>query len=281
MDPLVRLAELRRRQGRAREVEELLARATSHRFHPLVEGLLALDHGDAATAVDGAARFLRRVGEVDRFERVEGLELMVRAAIAGGHSAAAGEAAEELGAIAAATPTAPLRAAALLAEGRVAAARSQAEAAPLLEDAADLFDAAGACYYAALARLELATALRSAGRTSPALTAAARGRDILRELGARLPEERVGELSPRETEILRLVAGGHSNGDIAHELVLSVRTVERHVANAYAKIGASGRTARAIATAWAHGHGITSAGRQIGYRHRCVAARMRLALTSP
>jgi DNA-binding NarL/FixJ family response regulator len=56
--------------------------------------------------------------------------------------------------------------------------------------------------------------------------------------------------------VLRLVARGLSNDDIARELVLSVRTVERHVANSYAKIGASGRTARAIATAWAHGHNI-------------------------
>jgi DNA-binding NarL/FixJ family response regulator len=57
--------------------------------------------------------------------------------------------------------------------------------------------------------------------------------------------------------VLRLVARGLGNADIARELVLSVRTVERHVANVYLKIGASGRTARAVATAWAHAHGIT------------------------
>ena len=234
---------------------KLLARVTSHRFHPLVEGLLALDGGDVETALEAAARFLRRIGEADRFERVTGLELLVRAAVAGGDARAAGAAAGELGAIAAATPTAPLRAAALLASGRVAAARGEA-CAGLLEDAADLFDAAGARYDAALARLELATALRAAGRVSPAFRAEAWARDVLRELGARMPEQRVGELSPRETEVLQLVARGLSNEDIARELVLSVRTVERHVANIYAKIGASGRTARAVATAWAHGHNI-------------------------
>jgi non-specific serine/threonine protein kinase len=48
-------------------------------------------------------------------------------------------------------------------------------------------------------------------------------------------------LSPRETEILLLLAGGASNKEIALRLHLSVRTAERHLANAYAKIGARGR----------------------------------------
>src|SRR5262249_24412282 len=53
---------------------------------------------------------------------------------------------------------------------------------------------------------------------------------------------------PRELEVLRLVAAGHSNREIADELVLSVRTVERHINNLYAKIGARGK---ADATAYA------------------------------
>jgi DNA-binding NarL/FixJ family response regulator len=182
---------------------------------------------------------------------------MVRAAVAGGDKASARRAAEEIAAIAAACPNAPLRAAALLAEGRVATAAGEATACPLLEDAADLFEGSGARYDAALARLELASLLRVAGRDGPAAKAEARARKELEELGARMPEARVGGLSAREAEVLRLVARGLSNDDIARELVLSVRTVERHVANLYAKIGASGRTGRAIATAWAHAHGIT------------------------
>ncbi len=258
VDPLARLAELRRRQGRTAEAEELLARVESHRFHALLVGLLALDRGDAETALDAVARLLRRVGEADRFERVAGLDLMVRAAVAGDDAASAREAADEIAAIAAACPNAPLRAAALLAEGRVAAAAAEAATAyPLLEDAGDLFDAAGARYDAALARLELASVLRVLGRDGPAARAEARAGKALEELGARAPAARVGGLSAREAEVLRLVARGLSNADIARELVLSVRTVERHVANVYLKIGASGRTARAVATAWAHAHGIT------------------------
>ncbi len=258
VDPLARLAELRRRQGRTREAEALLARVESHRFHALLVGLLALDRGDAATACEAAARFLRRVGEADRFERVAGLDLMVRAAVAAGDEAAARAAAAEIAAIAAACPTAPLRAAALLADGRVAVATAESAAAcPLLEDAGDLFDTAGARYDAALARLELASALRALGRDGPAAAAAARADRVLEALGARRADARAGGLSAREAEVLRLVAGGASNADIARQLVLSVRTVERHVANVYLKIGASGRTARAVATAWAHTHGVT------------------------
>ena len=257
-DPLVRLAELRRRQGRTGEAEELLARAASQHLHALVDGLLALDRGDAEAALDAAARFLRRIGTSDRYERVAGLELMVRAGVARGDMEAARRAAEEIRAIAAATPNAPLRAATLLADGRIAAGAGEAASAgALIEDGADLLENVGARYEAALARLDLAAALRMAGRDEPAGRADSRARQGLEELGAPAPQQLVGGLSPRETEVLRLVACGLSNEDIARQLVLSVRTVERHVANVYAKIGASGRTARAIATAWAHSHGLT------------------------
>ncbi len=49
-------------------------------------------------------------------------------------------------------------------------------------------------------------------------------------------------LTPRETEILRLLAHGRSNQQIADELVLSVRTVERHIGNIYGKLGVGNRT---------------------------------------
>jgi pimeloyl-ACP methyl ester carboxylesterase/DNA-binding CsgD family transcriptional regulator len=60
-------------------------------------------------------------------------------------------------------------------------------------------------------------------------------------------------LSPRETEVLRLIAAGRSNQQIADALVLSLRTVERHITNLYGKIGAHGK---ADATAYALRHGV-------------------------
>ena len=61
-------------------------------------------------------------------------------------------------------------------------------------------------------------------------------------------------LTAREAEVLRLVAAGFTNKEIAAQLVVSVPTVERHVANIYAKIGAS-RRYEAVAFALNHGFG--------------------------
>ena len=52
-------------------------------------------------------------------------------------------------------------------------------------------------------------------------------------------------LSRRETDVLRLVASGHSNREIASSLVLSEHTVHRHVANILRKLGQSSRAAAA------------------------------------
>ena len=72
----------------------------------------------------------------------------------------------------------------------------------------------------------------------------------------KVAEATSGVLTPREHEVLSLLASGKSNRQIASQLVLSTRTVERHVDHIYQKIGASGRVARAIATAYAFTHGI-------------------------
>jgi DNA-binding CsgD family transcriptional regulator len=61
-------------------------------------------------------------------------------------------------------------------------------------------------------------------------------------------------LTDRETEVLRLIARGRSSKEIGEELVLSVRTVERHIANIYLKTETHGRVE---AAAYAHAHGLT------------------------
>ena len=61
--------------------------------------------------------------------------------------------------------------------------------------------------------------------------------------------EDLEDLSAREREVLELVAGGLSNEEIGERLYLSVRTVERHLSNVYAKLRISGKAARAAAAA--------------------------------
>lgn len=258
-DAIVRLAELRRREGRLDEAAELLAACPAHRLHALHAGLLALDRGDSAHALECARRYLRRVGTGDRFERVAGLELLVNAAVRGRGRDEAAAAAAEIRSIADMAGTRPLRASALLAEARVSAATGDhLLARGRFEDAAAAFDAAGSPYEAAQAVHELAAALRVSGAGPAADAAESQARAALEALGVASgsPDDARGILSRREREVLTLIAAGRSNEQIAEELVLSVRTVERHVANTYRKLGLSGRTARAAATSWAYAHGI-------------------------
>ena len=77
--------------------------------------------------------------------------------------------------------------------------------------------------------------------------------DLVR-LDALQPGSRVSDahgLTRRELEVLRMIAEGRTNKAIASELVLSVRTVDRHAGNIFAKLGVS---SRAAATAYAHQH---------------------------
>lgn len=63
------------------------------------------------------------------------------------------------------------------------------------------------------------------------------------------PPTELPELSSRERELMALVVAGNSNEQIAERLVISVRTVERHLSNVYAKLGVSGKAGRAAAAA--------------------------------
>jgi DNA-binding NarL/FixJ family response regulator len=124
------------------------------------------------------------------------------------------------------------------------------------------FEAFGEGYEAARGRLRLAVALRAAGRVDQSQREAALARAVAERLGAApllaaLAEldqggsrgaTASGELTPREREILALVAVGRTNGEVAKQLFISTKTVSVHVSNILAKLGASGRTeAAAIA----------------------------------
>ena len=114
--------------------------------------------------------------------------------------------------------------------------------APRLDQAATNFEACGALLRAAEAASDAAIAYNRGGRESSARAAAARSRMLANRCANprtpsldRLPAEE--ELTRREHEIALLAARGLRNGEIAAQLVLSVRTVENHLQRAYRKLG--------------------------------------------
>jgi DNA-binding NarL/FixJ family response regulator len=128
-------------------------------------------------------------------------------------------------------------------------------------DSADLYRESDVRAEAAIVRLELAFALRALGRDEEARDAETTANAELAALGVVMPKRPDVRRKPdlltwRERDVLRMLAQGRSNDEIATELVLSVRTVESHVASIYSKIGVSGRTARAAATAYALANGL-------------------------
>jgi DNA-binding NarL/FixJ family response regulator len=102
----------------------------------------------------------------------------------------------------------------------------------------------------------IAYALESASERAPEQTPSGYSAEptAARELQQGYPDD----LTEREVEVLCLIAAGRSNQEIAQDLTLSLRTVERHISNIYLKIGATGRIARATATAYALRLGLTT-----------------------
>ena len=115
-----------------------------------------------------------------------------------------------------------------------------------LERVVSAFEQMNAALYAAEAAAEMARLFRHEGRTGSALTAAVRaGRLAERCEGARTPAleglDASLPLTAREHEIAGLAARGLSNREIADRLVVSVRTVDNHLHNAYTKLGITQR----------------------------------------
>jgi DNA-binding CsgD family transcriptional regulator len=118
-------------------------------------------------------------------------------------------------------------------------------------------------YEVARVRVLLGLACRALGDDETAALELEAARGVFVQLGAAQDLARVDSLTqhapsidahgltPRELQVLRLVAAGETNKAIAAELVLSERTVDRHVSNIFTKLGVS---SRAAATAYAYKH---------------------------
>jgi DNA-binding CsgD family transcriptional regulator len=118
----------------------------------------------------------------------------------------------------------------------------------LLEESADIFEDLGLPLLAAEAAVQAGVALRQAGLLAPAQTVLMRATRLAQRCeGVRTPilelAAEPASLTRREREIARLAAKGMSNAEIASHLVVSVRTVEGHLYNAYTKLGVTDRTA--------------------------------------
>jgi DNA-binding NarL/FixJ family response regulator len=251
--PLLGLAELRRRQGRVEEADGLLQRAGGGAGAQVARARLALDRGDARRAAELLERVLRQAPAERALGRVPSLELLVRARVVSGELDAAAAALDELRTLTLLVGTEPLAAAADVAEGVLESARGEHERArALLEDALDAFERHGAPYEAALTRIELGASLTALGRGEEAQLEVASAAASLRELGASVPVDEAPEvaglvqaLTPREREVLLLVADGLTNRQIAERLVVSEHTVHRHVTNILRKLDLPTRTAAA------------------------------------
>jgi ATP/maltotriose-dependent transcriptional regulator MalT len=163
----------------------------------------------------------------------------------------------ELAGIASDFPSAMLGAIAAYVQGSVELASGDADAALVtLRPALQAWQELGAPYEAARARVLVALACRALEDEDTARLELESARAVFEELEARPDLRRVEALmradtdddhglSRRELEVLRLVAAGRTNREIAATLVLSEHTVARHVQNIFRKLGVSSRTAAA------------------------------------
>lgn len=260
-------AELLRLRGQFARAEDGYRQA-SEWGHPPQPGLalLRLAEGrieEAAAAIGHEAES----AENDRVRRARVLAAFVAIMLAADDLVAARAGVEELEAIAADFDSTYLEAVA--AEGRGAVLLDSADpgrALEVLRRAWQTWRALDAPYETAQVRLRMARAHRELGDDDAADMELDAATQVFQRLKAapalvqvnalsRRPESATpGGLTPREVEVLRLVATGATNRDIADTLVISEKTVARHLSNMFVKLGVG---TRAAATAWAYEHGLT------------------------
>ena len=253
-EALYRQAEVHRLRGDAAAAEAAYRDASARGREPQPGlALLRLAQGDAETAA-GAVR--RALGETpEPLERAKLLPARAEIALGCGAVADAREACDELAAIAARYASPVLGAISGQVLGAVALAEGDPDAAlPALRGALRIWQRVDAPYEVARTRLLVGLACRALGDEDTARLELDAARDTFEALGAapdlaRLAPARRGDggaLTPRELEVLRLVAAGRSNRQIAAELVVSEHTVARHVQNILGKLRVSSRTAAAV-----------------------------------
>jgi DNA-binding CsgD family transcriptional regulator len=249
--------ELHRLRGEFAAAEAAYRRASAAGRDPQPGlALLRLAEGNIGAAATSIRRAVSETaGAIPRARLLPAYaEISLAADDVHGARGAAGELADT-----AAVLRAPLlRALAATTDGRVLLARGAAQSAlGRLRMAASLWIELGAPYEAARVRVEIGAACHALGDADGAELEADSARAAFGQLGAapdaaRLqPSGSANVLSTRETEVIRLIATGESNRQIASALVISERTVERHVSNIFGKLGI---TSRAAATAYVYEH---------------------------
>jgi DNA-binding CsgD family transcriptional regulator len=260
---LYRQAEVYRARGDFADAEAAYREASQWGHEPQ-PGLVLLWLAEGKTKAAEAA--IRRVvaETADRLRRVKVLSAYVEIMLEVGDVPAAREAADELAEIADDYHAPALRAVAGQALGAVLLAEGEARSAlGVLRVAWEAWRELDVPYEAARARVLIARGCRALGDEDSAALELDASRRVFAQLGAAADLTRVEHLirkqtdaethglTPRELQVLRLIATGKTNHAIAADLVIAEKTVDRHVTNIFTKLGIS---SRAAATAYAYQH---------------------------
>jgi DNA-binding NarL/FixJ family response regulator len=251
-------AELYRLRGLFAEADRAYAEGSQYGRRPEPGlALLRLAQGRAAAAQAVISRALEEDPDNPRL-----LEAAVTVALARNNVGEARAAVERMKRSAGSSVPALLAAITAGAEGEVLLAEGDiATSLRTLRSAWDGWQQLDAPFEAARVRIAIARACRALGDEETAALEASAARRVFEELGAgpalaeleRLAGEPTHGLSRREHEVLRHLAAGRTNREIAETLGISERTVDRHVSNLFTKLDVS---TRAAATAWAYEHGV-------------------------